>query len=506
MTPPRLLHEPAGEVPVFAEVDVLVAGGGLAGCAAALAAARAGATTLLTEREGFLGGVSTATMMASIGNHYVVADGSQTIYGIAAEVVERLVTAGAAPEGWRRLKAIPMDSERLKVALIEMLEEAGVRILTHALACRPFMEGRSVKGCFLEGKSGRIAVLAKNTVDCTGEADLAWRAGVEVREHRASSSLLFKLAGVDLERFLRFLAEDEAGFPQNVDGVANLHSLVRSWREERVFFFGHHSGPKWRWLREQIAGGAYGELRRDQYGNRPWWGLAENIDAFGMYTSRQDGTLVINTGYYCFDRIDVGELSRFETHAQRLCYYAADFMKRQIPGFEKSRLEHLGAALGLRGGRHIVGRSKLTIPAYREGGTKWKCDDVIATPPVNIHDRSGFGPATNRTAEIPFGVCVPVNASRLLVGSGKSVNTDGGNYRLFRGMSGCMVFGQATGAAAALAAQRGLPSEELPVRDLQRELLRQGVRLGDPSRLRELGLDGIGNFSDDAARPGRIER
>ena len=482
------IHEPSREVPVFAGVDVLVAGGGLSGCAAALSAARAGAKTLLVEREGTLGGVATATMMASMGNRFVVADGTQTIHGIAAEVVDRLAAAGVAPAAWRRLKAIPMDSERLKVILIEMLEEAGARILTHSMACHPALEGRAVKGCFIEGKSGRIAVLAKNTVDCTGEADLAWRAGAEVREHRASSSLLFKLSGVDLDRFVRFLGEDVEGFPPNVDGVKDYPSLAKLWKEEGVFFFGHHAGRNWRWLQGRIAAGAFGELRTDKHGSRPWWGPAENVDAFGMYTCRQDGTLVVNTGYYCFDRIEVGELSRFETHAQHLCWYVADFMKREIPGFENSRVEHAGTALGLRGGRHILGRSVLTIPAFREGGAKWKCDDVIATPPCNIATKEGFGAATNVTAEIPFGSCVPRGTSRLLVGSGKSVHTEGGNYRIYRGMSGCMVYGQACGAASALAAKQGAPSEDLPVRDLQRELLRQGVRLGDPTRLAELGL------------------
>ena len=473
---------------MFAGVDVLVAGGGLSGCAAALSAARAGAKTLLVEREGTLGGVATATMMASMGNRFVVADGTQTIHGIAAEVVDRLAAAGAAPAAWRRLKAIPMDSERLKVILIEMLEEAGARILTHSMACHPALEGRAVKGCFLEGKSGRIAILAKNTVDCTGEADLAWRAGAEVREHRASSSLLFKLANVNLDRFVRFLGEDVEGFPLNVDGVKDYPSLAKLWKEEGVFFFGHHAGKKWRWLQQQVAAGRYGELHPGKGEPRAWWGPAENIDAFGMYTNRRDGTLVINTGYYCFDRIEVGELSRFELHAQRLCYFAADFMRRNIPGFENSRVENIGSALGLRGGRHILGRSVLKAAEFREGGPASRKDDVIATAPANRAGEDGFGACTTNTADIPFGSCVPRGTSRLLVGSGKSVHAEGGNWRIYRGMSGCMVYGQACGAAAALAAKQGAPSETLPVRDLQRELLRQGVRLGDPARLAELGL------------------
>ena len=90
--------------------------------------------------------------------------------------------------------------------------------------------------------------------------------------------------------------------------------------------------------------------------------------------------------------------------------------------------------------------------------------------------------------DVPFGSCVPVNVGRLLVGSGKSVDAEGGSSRIYRGMSGCMVYGQASGACAALASAKGVAAADLAVRELQQELLRQGVRLGTEDRLRELGL------------------
>jgi hypothetical protein len=207
-----------------------------------------------------------------------------------------------------------------------------------------------------------------------------------------------------------------------------------------------------------------------------------------MYSHRSDGTLVINTGYYCHDKIDVSELSKSELHAQRLCYHVADFMKKNIPGFENSRVEHIGVDLGLRGGRYIIGRSILTVQGFKEGGRKHLHDDVIATAPTNAGQGDRIAGDSCNTVDIPFGSCVPKGTSRVLVGSGKSVHTEGGNWRIYRGMSGCMVYGQATGAAAALASAKGVAAEDLPVRELQKELLRQGVRLGDKARLKELGL------------------
>ena len=481
----KTIREDPRDVPVFDETDVLVAGGGVAGCAAAVAAARAGAQTILVERNGCLGGVATATMMANIGNRYMLSNGAQTIHGIAAEVADRLVDAGAASPTWRRCKSIPMDSERLKVILIEMLDEAGVKLLTHSMAALPILENKAVKGCYFGSKSGRQAILAENTVDCTGEADLAYRAGAEVKEHRASSSLLFKLANVDVDRFVDFLGEDPEGFPDGMDWVKNYEEFAARWREHNSLLFPHHGGRNWRWLQDEMAEAGYGEVRE---GGRRWWGDVENIEAFGMYTHRRDGTIVINTGYLCFDRIEVGEFSRFEMLAQRFCYYAADFMIAHIPGFENARVEHIGVDLGMRGGRYIVGRSRLKMGELKGSTRNVYRDDVIATAPCQPTDGTQEPGALGTTCDIPFGSCVPAGLSRILVGSGKSVDAEGGNSRIYRGMSGCMVYGQATGAAAALAAGRGIGAENLPMCDLQAELLRQGVRLGDEQRLKELGL------------------
>jgi len=472
------VHESARDIPVFDEVDVLVAGGGISGCAAALAAARAGAKTILVERNGCLGGVATASLMASIGNRFLIMSGEQVIQGIAAEVIDRLVAAGAASPRWRRCKAIPLDSERLKVVLIEMLEEAGVTILTHALAARPIVEDKCVGGCFFESKSGRQAIRAKNTVDATGEADLAFQAGAAITEHRGNGSLLFKMTHVHLDQFVKFLGEDPDGFPCAMDRVKDYPSFARDWRRHGGLLFPHGGGKKWRFLREAVD---QGKLKAEIP-------PAINLDVLGMYAWAGGRNVVINSNYYVFERLDVGELSRFETHAQKMCYYVGDFLIDHVPGFENARVEQIGVDLGLRGARWIQGRALLKQEHIRNAPGPTHFDDVIGTTPV---EQVPMGEANfkNYTCDIPFGIAVPQGITHLLVGSAKSVSAEGGNSRIVRGMSGCMIIGQATGVAAALGAASDTSASDVPIRDIQRTLLRQDARLGTRERLDELGLE-----------------
>ena len=472
------VHESAREVPVLDETDVLVVGGGVAGCAAARAAASAGGGTILLERNGCLGGVATATLMANIGNRYLAAGGEQVIHGFAGEVIERLVEAGGASPGWnsRDVPGCVIDSEKLKIVLIDMLQEAGVTILTHALGARPVMRGPRVAGVFAESKSGRQAILAGSTIDATGEADVAWQAGAEVVVEPGSASTLFKLANVDLDAFVAFLREDPDGFPAGRDWTKDLETFDRNWRERGILFFPHYGGKKWRFMQDAVAAGTFS----------PSVGFARDLDAVGMYALRGSGFVVINSNLYSVEDLDVRNLSRLELHAQKMCYYVADFLKRNVPGFQGAEVAHVGVDLGIRASRYIRGRSVMEREWLVDAPGPTCVDDVIGTTPVQDTGRECGEFLKPYTCDVPFGVTVPRGCENLLVGSAKSISTR--PTGIIRGMSGCMMCGQATGAAAALAAGAGVSAGDVPIRDLQRELLHQGVRLGDAERLAALGL------------------
>ena len=272
------VYEPARSIPVLDEADVAVVGGGVAGCAAAWAAAAAGAKTVLLERNGCLGGVAAASLMENIGNMFLTASGRQIIAGFAGKLVDRLVEAGAASPHWksREVPGVVIDSERLKVVLIEMLQEQGVRIFTHALGARPVMEGGQVAGVFAESKSGRQAVLAKATVDASGEADIAWQAGARMKYRAGTASTLFKMANVDLDAFVDFLAQDPDGFPAGSDFVKDLDTFARNWRERGILFFPHGGGRNWRHVKGLVESGALPTQA----------GPAFNLHALGLYALR----------------------------------------------------------------------------------------------------------------------------------------------------------------------------------------------------------------------------
>jgi hypothetical protein len=410
--------------------------------------------------------------MANIGNRYLTASGKQVISGFAGEVVERLVEVRAASTHWCHpdVPGVVMDSERLKVVLIEMAEQAGVRVLTHVVAARPIMDGSTVRGVFCESKSGRQAILAKATVDATGEADLAYQAGARCRFQTGTASILFKLANVDVDAFVAFLREDPEGFPAGQDFVKDLETFERNWRERGILFFPHLGGRTLPFIQEAVA---RGDLKREIP-------PAFNLDAFGLYAIGGPGFVVVNSNFYRIADLDVRNLSDFELHAQKICCYVADFMIKRIPGFSRAKVAHIGVDLGIRVSRYIDGRSRLSTAA------PVPADDVIGTYPVLEPAPKGRGFFRDYTCDIPFGITVPVGCDNLLVASAKSVSTD--PAAILRAMPGCMICGQAVGVASALAAAKGLRSADVPARELQRELLSQKVHLGEPERLRALGL------------------
>ena len=186
----KTFHEPAREIPIAAEADVVVLGGGPGGMVAALAAARAGAKTLLIEKFGCLGGMATAGLMTSFNGfrNEHPPDHVQTVRGIAQELVDRLIGAGGAGGctahgNFGELRkgvcpyAVSFDPEVLKQVILEMVDQAGVVLMLHTTFCEAPADGRQVKAAVVESKSGRQAVTGKVYVDATGDGDLAARAG-----------------------------------------------------------------------------------------------------------------------------------------------------------------------------------------------------------------------------------------------------------------------------------------------------------------------------------------
>ena len=214
-----MIAEPARQIPVSANVDVLVAGGGPAGIAAALASAREGASTMLVERYGYLGGMITGANVVAVDG---AGDGeSAKARGITLEIAERLDKLGGMTP--LRYGNYRVDSEIFKWQAVEMLLEAGVTILFHTLVSAPILQDGVVAGAFTESKSGRQAIKAKVTVDATADADLAFQAGCAYDDETHDVTLGIVIQGIDREKVAAFAEKSPDEHRAIVEKVSELN-------------------------------------------------------------------------------------------------------------------------------------------------------------------------------------------------------------------------------------------------------------------------------------------
>jgi len=194
--PQRSITEPAREIPVIAETDVLVIGGGPAGVAAAIAASRAGAETYLVERYNHLGGLWTGGLVLPLLSTHAIDKQKRrkkVIHGLGGEMADRLFKLGMAINEVNPT----IDPEAGKYVLDEMITESGVKMLYHAWGVNVIMDGNNIRGVIIESKSGRQAVLAKVVVDCTGDGDIFHWAGESYNTMNYHIGLVHRLGNID---------------------------------------------------------------------------------------------------------------------------------------------------------------------------------------------------------------------------------------------------------------------------------------------------------------------
>ena len=476
----RTITEPQRTIAVLDEVDVVVAGAGVTGVAAAIGAARAGARTLLIERTGLFGGVTTAALMTSLSNWLITGDGRQVVKGICEEILDHLVERGATSPQWRS-RAVPQivfDQETFRTVLVELVLEAGVEVLVETWVAGVVKEGDALKGIIVESKGGRQAVLCKVAVDATGDADLAASAGAPYRHTPPDhASLLFLMAHVDLDKTVEYFVEHPQEWQQYSDLVTPLEDFVANWRERGIFHLPHWGAKKMRLVREAIERGDYFRHK----------GLCRDVDVFGLFAYRGTDEVLINSLNFEVDNLDPRAHSRAELEGRRIIPEIAEFLRKFWPGFEEAIVVQSAPMVGVRWTRWIDAGFDLTREHVAEGA---QFEDVIGVVAAwDIHPKGGlvFPP---RSADLPYRIMLPQKVENLIVASGKSVSTDGpaGGYCV-RDIVSCHVFGQAAGVAAAIAARTGVGPRDVPIREVQAALLAQNVYLGEPDRLAELGLD-----------------
>lgn len=434
---------------MMAETEVLVVGSGPGGLAAALAAARQGADTILMERFGCFGGNITQAGVETIAWYRH----PQTIEagGIGMEFERRAVQMdAAAPEVQSTSHAL--NTEMFKYIADRLVIESAVCPLLHCSFVEPVMDGAKIVGVITESKSGRQAVLARRIVDATGDADVAARAGapytIAPLADRLGVTVTFACSGVDKNRFMEHVAAQPGSYKQWATDTTG---------KENDMFSPYIAAP---FQKAKAAG----EIPAD-------------IEIAGTWSTISDGgeasclNLVYMQGCDC---TDVRDLTRAEMDGRQQAIWAIRALNKYLPGFEKARLRNFCANLGTRESRKIIGRGSLNGAQIR---SQARFEDAIGIFPEFL-DAYGIVilPTTGRYFQVPYGIILPQKVENLLV-AGRAVGGDQESHAATRQMMCCAVTGQAAGVAAAVSLQEKTTAAEVDIKKLQAQIRKQGVRI-----------------------------
>src|SRR5712664_1216876 len=438
--PSKTIEEPARQVPLYGEYEVVVLGGGPAGIAAAVAAARAGRRTLLIERYGFLGGMGTAAGVTNFCGLHANVHGEmhRVVRGVASDLLDRIDRLGGLNTPHLilgKILAQAYDTAAYKIAADDLLLAHKVDILFHALGAGVVMhDARRINALMVETKAGRQAVRAGIFIDCSGDGDLAAWAGArfEVGDNAGSMlypSMMFRLNGIDPEK---------AG-----DAWRTIPALM-----EQAEAAGTHRFPR------------KAAIVRPQRSQIEW-----RVNFTQL--AREDGTAI---------------------NGRRQAVNAFNFL-RTVPGFEKSYIVDLPPQLGIRETRRVVGGYMLSgedvlgCAAFHDsiGVNGWPMESHVAGdvifkfPP--IPESRGFN-------ELPYRMLTPEGIDNLLVaGRCASMTHDGQSAARVSGA--CFAMGEAAGTAAALALDGNAMPRDIAVEKLQQQLKQQGAFIGQDQAIPE---------------------
>ena len=443
--PERFIHEPARDIPLYGEYEIVVLGGGPAGIAAAAAAGAAGRRTLLIERYGFLGGMGTAAGVTNFCGLHANVHGEirQVVHGIADDLLARIARLGGLNEPhliFGKTKAQAYDTAAYKCAADDLLLAGKVEILFHALAAQVQKEDERIAALFVETKSGRVAVRGGIFIDCSGDGDLAAFAGAPFEIGDGDGNLLyptlmFRLNGVD---------PAAAG-----DAWATIPRIMEEAAKRGVAF------PR------------KGAIVRPQKHPAEW---------------RVNVTQLKSGNGRALDGSNAEDLTKGEIEGRRQATAFFDFLKHNVPGFADSYIVDIPPQIGIRETRRIGGRYRLTgddviacasfpdtigvngwpIEAHVAGDVLWRWPDI---------------PGSRGFNHLPYRMLLPRGVSNLLV-AGRCASMTHEGQSAARVSGACFVMGEAAGMAAHLALADGRDPADISPQKLQEKLQRNGVFLG----------------------------
>jgi hypothetical protein len=412
----KFVSEPQREIPVFAETDVLVIGGGPAGTTAAIASSRTGAETWLIERYNHLGGLWTGGIVLPL----------YSTHGIDKNKKQIQVMNGLGNEIWQKLKSIGgsiyevdpvIDPEAGKYVMERMVVESGVKILYHTLATNVIMDGNTIKGVFIENKSGRSVILAKVVIDCSGDGDIFHLAGDSYINIKGNIGLVHRLGNIDR------IDPGKPGF-EKYDRLINKEGKISIGRETPI------PGVNW----------------NNMYG-----------------VDDQDG-------------IDALNLSKLQIEFRQKIWENYQTIKK-TPGYENVFLLDTASQLGVRVSRIVDGEYKLTL---EDSMTFRQFKDVIGISgawTTILYKGKRVTKKERPLWQIPYRSLVPKKTDNLLV-AGRCFCYEKELLEDARIIATCLITGQGAGVAAGVAIKNGQRPRDLDLEKLRKELVTQNVYLG----------------------------
>lgn len=438
--------------------DVVVVGGGVTGVAAGIAAARAGASTMLLEPRPFVGGNATTGLCL---HNFVTRYGRQVVFGLAQEMVDELIAMGGAvghiPYQGFTSAVTPVDGNYFRIKATEMLARAGVRVLYGATVVDVRREQDRVASLTFAAKGGLHTLTARCIVEASGDGDVAAMAGVPFRkgdgpkERMQPVSMILHFHNVDTRRIAAEIGEVAPAMARRPEGGEPIP----------VYFNGSFS----KWNDIVIEQGIFPNRDRNVFFNTVW---PDQVNVNTSAVLDVDGT-------------DPVALSRATVELTAQCTRIGNFLKAHVPGFENGYL--VPAAIpGVRESRNIRGRYEIQDADVLEGR---KVDDTIGQIcfPVDIHapdsSQAIFVQIGGDGAfDIPFRAMLPEGLDNVVV-AGRCVSATHVAHGATRNMAPCLVMGEAAGVAAAMSATRNTTIANLDIGDLQQRLVANGVDLGD---------------------------
>ncbi len=419
--------EPAKELPIKGEYDVIVAGSGPAGLAAAVNAARMGVKVLLVEALGSVGGISTSGMMS-----HFTGDCNNATYH---EILRRAAAKNHFAPGERTQY---IDTELMKLTYYEMLEEAGAEVLLYTTVCDVILEGNTLTGIIVENKGGRSVYLAKVFIDGSGDGDVACKAGAayilgrEEDNAMQPATLMFRVGGVDMEK-----AVLPPSFETTVDTEkGELQALAR-----------------------KILPAPAGHVL--------------------LYPSPVPGIVTCNmTNVTDIDGTKAEDMTRAEIVCHKQMPLIVDFLREYVPGYENCYIVGAGSLMGIRETRHFKGVYTLTRDDIQTARVfpDWVVRDAYFN--FDVHNIKGAGLdetgvqhkfTQKKGYTIPYGCLVPEKIDGLLL-SGRNISGTHIAHSNFRAMPICVATGEAAGIAAALAVQQNIAARDVNVADIQKRV------------------------------------